>query len=167
MMHGRTPFYDKNRKLMFYRIINTEPSFPPTFSPEACTCIRGRFLSVFRCSCSYSLQWKIHCLCQYCRLYVAFSYPFFFSLPLPNHQACCVSTRTSAWVPDHEVPRISRTLTSSACSTSARYVALQSIFYARKQFSFLLDMIPCSCVVVMCLRFHRIGMLHALLLSSL
>ncbi len=40
-MHGRTPFYDKNRKLMFYRIINTEPSFPPTFSPEACTCIRG------------------------------------------------------------------------------------------------------------------------------
>ncbi len=41
MMHGRTPFYDKNRKLMFYRIINTEPSFPPTFSPEACSCIRG------------------------------------------------------------------------------------------------------------------------------
>lgn len=41
MMHGRTPFYDKNRKLMFYRIINTEPSFPPTFSPEACNCIRG------------------------------------------------------------------------------------------------------------------------------
>ena len=40
-MHGRTPFYDKNRKLMFYRIINTEPSFPPTFSPEACNCIRG------------------------------------------------------------------------------------------------------------------------------
>lgn len=41
MMHGRTPFYDKNRKLMFYRIINTEPSFPPTFSPAACECIRG------------------------------------------------------------------------------------------------------------------------------
>jgi hypothetical protein len=41
MMHGRTPFYDKNRKLMFYRIINTEPSFPPTFSAEACICIRG------------------------------------------------------------------------------------------------------------------------------
>jgi len=41
MLHGRTPFYDKNRKLMFYRIINTEPSFPPTFSPESCTCIRG------------------------------------------------------------------------------------------------------------------------------
>jgi len=41
MMHGRTPFFDKNRKLMFYRIINTEPSFPPTFSPAACDCIRG------------------------------------------------------------------------------------------------------------------------------
>jgi hypothetical protein len=41
MLHGRTPFYDKNRKLMFYRIINTEPSFPPTFSQEACVCIRG------------------------------------------------------------------------------------------------------------------------------
>lgn len=41
MMHGRTPFYDKNRKLMFYRIINTEPSFPSTFSPEAVDCIRG------------------------------------------------------------------------------------------------------------------------------
>jgi hypothetical protein len=41
MMHGRTPFFDKNRKLMFYRIINTEPSFPPTFSPGACDCIRG------------------------------------------------------------------------------------------------------------------------------
>lgn len=41
MMHGRTPFYDKNRKLMFYRILNTEPSFPPTFSPDAMQCIRG------------------------------------------------------------------------------------------------------------------------------
>lgn len=41
MLHGRTPFYDKNRKLMFYRIINTEPSFPPTFSQEAVVCIRG------------------------------------------------------------------------------------------------------------------------------
>lgn len=41
MMHGRTPFFDKNRKLMFYKIINTEPNFPATFSPEACTCIRG------------------------------------------------------------------------------------------------------------------------------
>mmetsp|Transcript_21884 Transcript_21884/g.31883 ORF Transcript_21884/g.31883 Transcript_21884/m.31883 type:complete len:736 (+) Transcript_21884:44-2251(+) len=41
MMHGRTPFYDKNRKLMFYRIINTAPSFPPQFSIEACDCIRS------------------------------------------------------------------------------------------------------------------------------
>lgn len=41
MMHGRTPFYDKNRKLMFYRIINTEPSFPQTFSPESCACIKA------------------------------------------------------------------------------------------------------------------------------
>jgi serine/threonine protein kinase len=41
MMHGRTPFYDKNRKLMFYRIINTAPGFPPHFSSEACDCIRG------------------------------------------------------------------------------------------------------------------------------
>lgn len=41
MMQGRTPFYDKNRKLMFYRIINTPPMFPPTFSSEACECIRG------------------------------------------------------------------------------------------------------------------------------
>jgi len=41
MMHGRTPFYDKNRKLMFYRIINTEPSFPQNFSADAVNCIRG------------------------------------------------------------------------------------------------------------------------------
>jgi len=41
MMHGRTPFYDKNRKLMFYRIINVVPNFPQTFTPEACDCIRG------------------------------------------------------------------------------------------------------------------------------
>lgn len=41
MMHGRTPFFDKNRKLMFYRIINTEPSFPSTFSHEASECIKG------------------------------------------------------------------------------------------------------------------------------
>ena len=26
---------------MFYRIINTEPSFPPTFSQEGVVCIRG------------------------------------------------------------------------------------------------------------------------------
>jgi serine/threonine protein kinase len=41
MIHGKTPFFDKNRKLMFYRIINTAPSFPSTFSPQACEVIRG------------------------------------------------------------------------------------------------------------------------------
>jgi hypothetical protein len=41
MMNGSTPFYDKNRKLMFYRIMNREPTFPPTFSSEAQTCITG------------------------------------------------------------------------------------------------------------------------------
>lgn len=41
MIHGRTPFYDKNRKLMFYRIIHTEPNFPSTFSTEARECCRG------------------------------------------------------------------------------------------------------------------------------
>lgn len=41
MMAGRTPFYDKNRKLMFYKIINTAPQFPPHFSPEACTVLRA------------------------------------------------------------------------------------------------------------------------------
>lgn len=32
MMGFRTPFYDKNRKLMFHGIINLEPSFPPHFT---------------------------------------------------------------------------------------------------------------------------------------
>jgi serum/glucocorticoid-regulated kinase 2 len=41
MMNGRTPFYDKNRKLMFYRIINTGPNFPSTFSDESQDVIRG------------------------------------------------------------------------------------------------------------------------------
>lgn len=41
MMNGRTPFYDKNRKLMFYRIINTGPNFPSSFSDEAQDVIRG------------------------------------------------------------------------------------------------------------------------------
>jgi hypothetical protein len=41
MINGKTPFFDKNRKLMFYRIINTAPSFPPTLSLEACDVIRG------------------------------------------------------------------------------------------------------------------------------
>lgn len=35
-MYGRTPFYDKNRRLMFYRIMNSEPQFPPqVFSLKA------------------------------------------------------------------------------------------------------------------------------------
>ena len=41
MLHGRTPFWDRNRKLMFYRITATEPKYPPTFSPAACECIQG------------------------------------------------------------------------------------------------------------------------------
>lgn len=32
MMASRTPFFDKNRKLMFHGIINMEPAFPPHFS---------------------------------------------------------------------------------------------------------------------------------------
>jgi len=41
MMAGRTPFYDKNRKLMFYNIINCDPHFPPTFRDSACRVLRG------------------------------------------------------------------------------------------------------------------------------
>lgn len=41
MIQGRTPFYDKNRKLMFFKIMNTRPSFPPTFSEEVKECISG------------------------------------------------------------------------------------------------------------------------------
>lgn len=41
MMYGKTPFYDKNRKLMFYRIINTPPTFPSSFSKEASDVLRG------------------------------------------------------------------------------------------------------------------------------
>ena len=40
MMYGRTPFFDKNRRLMFYRIMNSEPQFPPeVFSLKAVECI--------------------------------------------------------------------------------------------------------------------------------
>lgn len=35
MMGFRTPFYDKNRKVMFRGIINLEPSFPSNFTVEA------------------------------------------------------------------------------------------------------------------------------------
>jgi hypothetical protein len=41
MMYGKTPFYDKNRKLMFYRIINTPATFPSAFSRDACEVLRG------------------------------------------------------------------------------------------------------------------------------
>jgi serine/threonine protein kinase len=41
MMGFKTPFYDKNRKLMFYNIINNEPQWPPHFSAPAIGIIRG------------------------------------------------------------------------------------------------------------------------------
>jgi len=41
MMTGRTPFYDKNRKTMFIRILKMEPTFPVTMSSAAAECIRG------------------------------------------------------------------------------------------------------------------------------
>jgi len=41
MCIGRTPFFDRNRKLMFYRIINTEPVYPATMSPEIIACLQG------------------------------------------------------------------------------------------------------------------------------
>lgn len=40
MINGRTPFYDKNRKLMFFRITSTEPVFPPLFQPDAVDVIK-------------------------------------------------------------------------------------------------------------------------------
>jgi len=41
MMCGRTPFFDKNRRVMQHRILNTEPVFPPSYSKAACDCIRN------------------------------------------------------------------------------------------------------------------------------
>mmetsp|Transcript_4418 Transcript_4418/g.14026 ORF Transcript_4418/g.14026 Transcript_4418/m.14026 type:complete len:426 (-) Transcript_4418:259-1536(-) len=35
MMGLQTPFYDKNRKLMFHSIINSEPNFPAHFTPSS------------------------------------------------------------------------------------------------------------------------------------
>jgi serum/glucocorticoid-regulated kinase 2 len=35
MMGFKTPFFDKNRKLMFFNIINNEPQWQPHFSPAA------------------------------------------------------------------------------------------------------------------------------------
>jgi p90 ribosomal S6 kinase len=40
-MHSRPPFFDKNRKLMFYLIVHAAPSFPALFSLAAGDCIRG------------------------------------------------------------------------------------------------------------------------------
>jgi len=40
MMGFRTPFYEKNRKLMFHGIINCEPSFPPHFTQPAKVILR-------------------------------------------------------------------------------------------------------------------------------
>ena len=37
MMGFRTPFYDKNRKVMFHGIINLEPNFPPHFTSASKT----------------------------------------------------------------------------------------------------------------------------------
>ena len=41
MMGFKTPFFDKNRKLMFYNIINNEPAWPPHFSATATALLRG------------------------------------------------------------------------------------------------------------------------------
>lgn len=41
MMGFRTPFFDKNRKLMFYGIINNEPHWQPHFSAEATSVLKG------------------------------------------------------------------------------------------------------------------------------
>ncbi len=40
MMAGRTPFYDKNRKIMFFNIMNSTPQFPLSFSEKACGVLR-------------------------------------------------------------------------------------------------------------------------------
>jgi serine/threonine protein kinase len=42
MMNGRSPFYDRNRKMMYNRIMNRPPQFAPNiFSHDAATCIQG------------------------------------------------------------------------------------------------------------------------------
>lgn len=41
MIEGATPFYDKNRKTMFYNIIAKKPHFSDRFSPEAKETITG------------------------------------------------------------------------------------------------------------------------------
>ncbi|GMI21854.1 hypothetical protein TrCOL_g53 [Triparma columacea] len=41
MQAGRTPFYDKNRKIMFFNIMNSTPQFPLSFSEKACSVLRA------------------------------------------------------------------------------------------------------------------------------
>jgi len=41
MMGFKTPFFDKNRKLMFYNIINNEPQWQPHFSSTATSVLKG------------------------------------------------------------------------------------------------------------------------------
>ena len=41
MIYGQTPFFDKNRKIMFHRIVSMDVNIPTTFSDEAGECIRG------------------------------------------------------------------------------------------------------------------------------
>jgi serum/glucocorticoid-regulated kinase 2 len=41
MIFGKTPFYNKNRKLMFYRIMNVSPSFSEEFSEDAISLCKG------------------------------------------------------------------------------------------------------------------------------
>ncbi len=41
MINGQTPFFDRNRKEMFKRIVNTDVVVPSSFSNEAGACIKG------------------------------------------------------------------------------------------------------------------------------
>jgi len=41
MIQGQTPFFDKNRTLMFHRIVKENVKIPSTFSPQAADCING------------------------------------------------------------------------------------------------------------------------------
>ena len=42
MINGRTPFYDKNKKLMYYRIMHNRPQFPSDlFTADAAEIILG------------------------------------------------------------------------------------------------------------------------------
>lgn len=56
MIHGKTPFLDKNRKLMFYKILNTRPVYNELFSPSTIDLINN-FLTIKdidRWGCGYS-----------------------------------------------------------------------------------------------------------------